>query len=272
MKCKLIASDLDGTLLDSKGKLSSENSKAITELANMGVIFVPTTGRAFYEMPECIRNHPDIRYFISSNGAVIYDKKTGDKIQTLMDIDTVSELHSKMKKSDLWIIHHKNDYAFTEAKLLNKRILDDYKIPEKFQKQLFECTKVVDDLDNNLLDGNPFAMICGCFAVPEQREAFIKEIQNVSNIHCTASSSFIVEIVKENAGKHNAIAALIQKLGFTTDEIITIGDSTNDLEMIKMTKNSVAVSNGMDIIKENAGHIGPTNDENILKFILNEYI
>ena len=115
-------------------------------------------------------------------------------------------------------------------------------------------------------------MICGCFAKYNEREIFMEDIKDISKIHCTASSSFIVEIVNENAGKHNAVATLCKKLGFSTDEIITVGDSRNDLEMIKMSENSVAVANAMEIIKENAGHIGPSNDDHILKFILNNYI
>ena len=79
MKYKLIACDLDGTLLNSEGRLSPENAKAISELAEKSVLFVPATGRAFFESPEEIRNHPDVRFFILSNGAVIQDLKNGEK-------------------------------------------------------------------------------------------------------------------------------------------------------------------------------------------------
>ena len=77
MKYKLIACDLDGTLLNSDVDLSYENKAAITELVKKGIIFVPATGRSFYEAPASVREHPDIRYFISSNGSVIQDLKTG---------------------------------------------------------------------------------------------------------------------------------------------------------------------------------------------------
>ena len=272
MNCKLIVSDLDGTLLDSKGNLSPENSKAITELAKKGILFVPATGRAFYEIPECIRNHPDIKYFISSNGAVIHDFIKGERSECFIDASTARELHSKMNECNFWIIHHKNDCAFTEALKLSKDVMDEYNIPQKFQNQLIDFTKPVDNLDDNLSDCGSLAMICGCFASYKEREIFTEKIKDMSKIHCTASSSFILEIVNENAGKHNAVASLCKKLGFLAENIITVGDSRNDLEMIKMSKNSVAVSNAMEIIKENAGHIGPSNDEHILKFILENYI
>ena len=72
-KYKLIASDLDGTLLNEQSRISRENLDAITALTEKGVYFVPSTGRTYTEIPEQITEHPSIRYFIYSNGSVIYD-------------------------------------------------------------------------------------------------------------------------------------------------------------------------------------------------------
>ena len=69
MNYKLIACDLDGTLFDSEGNFSEENSRAITELLALGVHFVPTSGRTFSDIPECVRNHPSVRYIIYSSTA-----------------------------------------------------------------------------------------------------------------------------------------------------------------------------------------------------------
>ena len=76
MKYKLIASDLDGTLLSDNAEVSRENFDAIKKITERGVVFAPVTGRAMYEMPADVVNCPDIRYIVSSNGAVIYDKET----------------------------------------------------------------------------------------------------------------------------------------------------------------------------------------------------
>jgi len=272
MKYKLIACDIDGTLLNSKAELSDENAKAITELTKRGIIFVPATGRSFYEAPECVRNHPDIEYFISSNGAVIQNLKSGERIETLIDGETSHEIHRKMRKCNLLLIQHKNDRSFTDSSMCGDDIMEEYNISPNFRKQISECTQPIDNLDEEFSRGEPCEMLSGCFKSVEQLNTFMEEIKDVKNIHCTGASSSIVEIVNSNAGKKNAIETLIKRLGFTSDEIITVGDSMNDLEMISMSPNSVAVSNAIECVKEKAGHIGCSNDEHIIKYILEKII
>lgn len=272
MKYKLIACDIDGTLLNSDAKLSDENAKAITELTKKGIIFVPATGRSFYEAPECVRNHPDIQYFISSNGAVIQNLKSGERIENLIDGETSDEIHRKMRKCNLLLIQHKNNCSLTDSSMCSDDIMDEYNISPNFRKQILECTKPLDNLDEEFSRGEPCEMLSGCFKNVEQLDAFMEEIKDIKNIHCTGASSSIVEIVNSSAGKRNAIQILIEKLGFTTDEIITVGDSKNDLEMISMSPNSVAVSNAIENLKEKAGRIGCSNDEHIIKYILEKII
>ena len=74
MDYKLISVDLDGTLLEGVMTVSEENIAAAEELARKGALIVPNTGRAFVELPEIIKTLPIFRYYIYSDGAVIYDK------------------------------------------------------------------------------------------------------------------------------------------------------------------------------------------------------
>ena len=77
---KIIALDLDGTLLDSAKRLSPKNRAALEEAASMGVHIVPTTGRFFGMMPEAVRDLPFVRYAITINGAQVYDRETDSAI------------------------------------------------------------------------------------------------------------------------------------------------------------------------------------------------
>ena len=272
MNCKLIACDLDGTLLNSKVELSPENKRAITELAKKGILFVPTTGRSFYEAPESIRNHPDINYFISSNGAVIQNLKNGERFEFSLEGEISDELHAKMRKCNLLLAQHKHNHSLVDAARLGEDVMDEYNIPIHFRRQLRECTVHLDDLDAEFSRGEPCEMLSGCFKSKEQFEEFMNEINDIENIHCTGAASGIVEIVSTRAGKQNSIRFLIDKLGITVDEIITVGDSRNDIEMISMTPNSIAMSNAIESLKEKAGHIGCSNDEHIAEYILKNFI
>ena len=80
MKYKIVASDLDGTLLDSKGEVSAENLSAICELHARGAFFVPASGRSLSEIPRTLRDEESIRFYIHSSRAGIYDKKTGKNL------------------------------------------------------------------------------------------------------------------------------------------------------------------------------------------------
>ena len=272
MKYKLIACDLDGTLLNSNVELSPENKIAITELTKKGVIFVPATGRSFYEAPASVREHPDVRYFISSNGSVIQDLKTGERFEFPIYGEIGDKLHAKMQKCNLLLAQHKNNHTLVDASRLGEDVMDEYKITPHFRKQLRECTVHLDDLDAEFSRGERCEMLSGCFKTPEQLQLFMDEISDIEGIHCTGANSKIVEIVSTSAGKQNAIKFLIEKLGISTDEVITVGDSRNDIEMIEFSPNSIAMANSIEALKEKAAHVGCTNDEHIAKYILENII
>ena len=71
---KIIALDLDGTLLDSRKRLSAANRDALARAAARGALVVPTTGRFFGMMPAAVRELPFVRYAITVNGAQVYDR------------------------------------------------------------------------------------------------------------------------------------------------------------------------------------------------------
>ena len=73
MGIKLIAFDLDGTFLDSKKNIPPDNIRALEEAAAKGVVIVPATGRIVGGVPQQIRELPFIRYYVTANGAFVYD-------------------------------------------------------------------------------------------------------------------------------------------------------------------------------------------------------
>jgi len=79
MPYRLIAADLDGTLLNDSGEISDENLRAAEWLAGRGVWFVPATGRTLAEIPARVKNSPAVRRILHSNGAVLLDKESGER-------------------------------------------------------------------------------------------------------------------------------------------------------------------------------------------------
>ena len=108
---KLIACDLDGTLVSTDLTISADNKKAISEFKKMGVHFVPCTGRTLSEMQEVVKN-PDIRYIIYSNGAAIWDKETDKTTFLGFSKETAAELMDILLSFDCFIIIHYRGETF----------------------------------------------------------------------------------------------------------------------------------------------------------------
>ena len=103
MGYQIIASDLDGTLLTDDKRISDENMAAIKELTARGVHFVPSSGRAFGEIPALVKDIPEVRYVIYSDGAGVYDKQTGDRIETCMPQALVHQALDILEQYDMTI-------------------------------------------------------------------------------------------------------------------------------------------------------------------------
>ena len=90
MAVKLIASDLDGTLLTNKKELSPRTREALDLAAAQGIYLVPATGRSFGSVPEMIREYPGVEYLITANGGAVYSVSEKKRIyQCLMTPESV---------------------------------------------------------------------------------------------------------------------------------------------------------------------------------------
>ena len=102
-KYRLIASDLDGTLLDGGSRVGEKNLRAIRELTERGVIFVPSTGRALSEIPSELLSLDCIRYIIYANGASVIDRVTGERIEACIDRERLNSVFAVLSHYDTHI-------------------------------------------------------------------------------------------------------------------------------------------------------------------------
>lgn len=271
MKCKIIVCDLDGTLLNSNADLSRENYDAITELEKRGIIFVPNTGRSFSEAPSCVREHPAIKYFISSNGSVVQDIEGGIIAETLVPAESVKKINKMARKCQLLCTNHMDNRTFSNKEMMNDVAMKEHHISDYFRHQIYTCTNPIDDFYDYFDTSGPCEMVAGCFKNETDKKEFFDVVNKIPNIRVTETGNCI-EIVSAFAGKDTGVKILLEKLGIGVDELITIGDGENDLNMIKMTPNSVAVSNASVAVKSVAGHVGCSNNEHIVKYVLDNIL
>ena len=124
---KILASDLDGTFLNTKGEISRENLLAIDALYDMGVAFVPATGRAHSEIPTPLKENPHIRYIIYSSGVAVYDKMKCKKLCSFgMAHDLASRLLSILDEYDTHVTVRYDGVSYIDEMLTSDEDFEHY--------------------------------------------------------------------------------------------------------------------------------------------------
>lgn len=271
MEYKLIASDLDGTLFGPDGSVSKENWKAIEELKARGVEFVPASGRAFYEMPAQLRESPLIRYYITSDGGMVYDKQTDTAWELAMPeavghraLDIIYEYpHCMMLHADL------NSYMD-----LQKHSLDFYKGMHMGPA----WTDMIETVDVMREDFRSFAYglksiqaICVFFETKQLLGECMERLEATGELLVAQSDGFNLETFHKTAGKGNALYLLADKLGIPREATIAMGDSTNDLTMVQAAGLGLAMGNAVPALKAVADQVICNNREHSVQYLLNHF-
>ena len=269
---KAIFCDLDGTLLGSDMRLSEENASAVFELESAGIRFIPTTGRNFFEIPSEIRSHSAIKRYLCSNGSGYYNLKTGDSRHKSIPSDKairIIEMISEM--SVVPVIHSVDGRGYFDRAKLDYDLMRDYRMSEYYCKYFAENSFTIDDLYKHFTEGIGINSICAFFKYDEEIERSKAELERLG-VGYTNSTFGELEIFNPRAGKGNALCDFAASHGISLEETMAIGDSMNDKSMLEATPNSVAVSNANEHLLKIARHIGCSNDEHILRYVVNKLI
>ena len=102
MSIRLIASDLDGTLLTDCKELSPKTREVLDLAVQHGIYIVPATGRSFHSIPEMIRNYPGVEYVITANGGAVYSVREGKRVyQCLLEKESVESAIAVRKRENM---------------------------------------------------------------------------------------------------------------------------------------------------------------------------
>lgn len=268
---KIVASDLDGTLLDSKGKISKENFAAISALSEKGVHFVPASGRSLAEMPEEIKSFEDIRYFIHSSGAVVYDKLTGERISFCFPRELSAKIFKLLFATDCHLTVRHHGRMFTDLSKMNEEAFDRYKVWEAHAQLLCGVGEAIGDFKERFADADGVEMISVFIADDSELADLKSRLSLVPGVNVASACPHNIELTYEKAGKGNALAALAEKLGFSIEQTIAVGDSENDIPMVSAAALGLAMDNASPELKSRADAVICSNDSHAVKYILNNY-
>ena len=248
---KLIALDLDDTLLDANTQISDENVSALQEAAGRGIYVVLCSGRAEHGILPYVRRL-DIagkeagRYLIAVNGCSVFDMHTRQQIYCrTVPADILLHADEEAEKLGLRTEVYTPDTIY-------------YREETKWTKMDVDLCKLkgeeVSDYRNFLKKGFVKMLVPG---EPETLQVLQKKLKEDFGDHAVVFTSkpFFLEILPPHCGKGEAISWLADHIGIAPVNTIGFGDSMNDESMIRLCGHGVAMCNGLDYIKEIADHI-----------------
>jgi len=257
---KLVASDLDGTIIDKNNSIYENNFKEIKDLKQNNIDFVICTGKT-YPIIKGMCSKFDASYGIFGNGNQIINLKTGEEIYKKLLTD--SEINSCI---DIARAHNLHVHIYTDKKIITEELkymdLRNYKLQqENYYDTSLEIT-VVDNLKQYLQFNK--TEVCKLIISSENNLSTIKnEILENQNVSITTIRKYgeykdttinkeyeYLDITPQNINKDNALKILKDYLHIENNEIMAIGDNLNDLEMVKNSGIGVAVSNAYNELKE----------------------
>ena len=269
---KIVASDLDGTLLTNEHVLSPENAKAISAMNALGVFFVPFTGRTLSEILPALRDNPDVRYICYSNGATILDKATGKKIEFVISNEKLNALFDVLTKYEVHYAVRHGGTCYCDASQMNDQAYSYYNLTSDH----VDCVKTYSTPVKEFI---PFArsldsveVVAMFFRHKDDLKKCQAEVLALGGLGAAGVSEYNLEVFNTDAGKGNSLQALANELNVPMPSVIAMGDSDNDVSMIKVAGLGLSTSNGNDNIKALADKVICSCDEHTAQYVLENFI
>lgn len=268
----LVASDLDGTLLLKEELLSAENAAAIEEMGKRGICFVPCSGRSIGEMPKCLMDNPHIRYYIGADGSVIWDKQTDTFTELLIPKDEAAWVFDLLSNYDVSYTVRSGGQSYCDPKETTDEDFAAHNVSQTWIDYIRFYSKPVDNFDEFVRSLEGVGMINPFFSSLDELEDCRRKISERDNLKVATTDPANLEIFHVSAGKGCGLLHLAKMLGIPKENTVAVGDSVNDLDMLRMAGLSLAMENASDAVKREAMRTICNYKEHSAKYILENII
>lgn len=271
-RIRLVGLDLDGTLLDSNKGITAPTLTALEAAAARGVALVPVTGRPLDGIPALVRQLPFVRYLISCNGASIHDARTGSSLRERC-IPVESALRLATLLSDLHLPYEVlcEGVGYSEAWVYERLIAHS---PQSafLRRYVKETRRIIPDLPAFIAAGKGVEELFVMAGRPDAVADCVKRLGAIDGLHVVHPAPTALEITAEGVDKGEALLHLAAHLGIDQAETMAIGDSGNDVAMLRAAGISVAMGNAEEAIKSLSGYVTASNDEHGVALALERFV
>lgn len=251
---RIIFSDIDGTLLDSKSRLPDNNLRIITELNQKGIPFVLVSARSPSGVEMIARCFPQKSPIICYSGALILDKD-----RTVMKSSTIrKEIALSIKKRAAEHYPQVDCSAYSE----DQWIVDSLGNPwVRYEAELTRLHPLEGALDVCLQGGAPVHKIM-CMGDPAPIDGLYRELSaQYPALNVCKSKDTYLEIMAKEAAKAAAIRTVCEASGIALEEAVAFGDHFNDSDMLSAAGLGIAMGNAPEAVRNAADTVTAGNDE-----------
>ena len=271
MDIKVIATDMDGTLLDAKGQMDLPRlEKILDQLDQRGICFVIATGNEVYRMRELLGHLVDRVVLVVANGARIFDGNQLIQAQTWDDriVEKAIAYFNDRACQDQFVVTSMNGSFVKEGTVFTD--LESFMTPEMIEK-FYQRMHFVKELKPELFGGVlKMSMVVG----EERSDAVLTEINDLFGGYVRAVSSGFgcIDILQDGIHKAWGLEELLKRWNLKAQQIMAFGDSENDVEMLEMAGIAYAMGNADDKAKAVATALAPANSQGGVYQVLEKWL
>lgn len=237
---RLIALDMDGTLLNATDKVTEKNRNAIEEAKKHGVEVIISTGRHYSTSSDYAKSL-GLTFLITVNGSEIW-MTTGDLIdRQLLEIEQVEKLVELQKKHQTW------------AWMTSTESIWRGEVPKDLAAH--QWLKFGFDTESDKI-----------------KQAILDELTKNEYLELSNSSDTNIEVNAMGINKAVAIEKVCERLGITMNEVMAVGDSLNDIKMIEAAGIGVAMGNAQDLVKKAADWVTLDNENSGVAEAIEQFV
>lgn len=270
---KVIASDMDGTLLNSQHEISEENVKAIKKAQELGVHFIIATGRMYKDVKPFVEKHGIKCEYILMNGAE-FRNESGEIVESIcIDKSKVKDILDIISRMGLIVELYTGNGTYTtntkeEAlkemvyRVQNFEKVSDYDEALEIAKkhEHFMSLNYITDIDEFLDSDIEIRKMITFHNDVNVINSTKKELNKLEGLAVLSSFITNIEITDEKAQKGYILKKVTEKMDIKSKEVIALGDSLNDYSLFTEFELAFAMGNAIPEIKEIANNITDTND------------
>lgn len=261
MTVKLIAADMDGTLLDSNKKLSPYLFDLVKKLKEKQVKFAIASGRQYFNLLENFQDIKEDLVYISDNGSIVYDRGQSIYVDEINKNEVIKALKDVRRGKGMYPILCGVESAYVE---------NDNEIFLENARMYYAKLEMVEDL-MDVLEKDKICKLAVFDEVDAEKNAFkLLEKYNNNLMVCLSGHNW-VDLMNLGVNKGKAIKIIQENYNISYDETMAFGDYLNDYEMMQSCKYSYAMENAHPKLKEVCNYIAKSNDEDGVVNAIKEY-